>query len=70
MFAGAILGKPNDPASSRTTSSRAVVHVIRNAIAAIPKAKKSDTHEEKDDPSDAKDAAGRDAGEMAWLPSL
>ena len=39
-----------------------MVHVIEDAIAAIPKAKESDTHEEKDDPSDAKDAAGRDAG--------
>ena len=39
-----------------------MVHVIEDAIAAIPKAKESDTHEEKDDPSDAKDAARRDAG--------
>ena len=48
---------------------RMMVHVIEDAIAAIPKAKESDTHEEKDDP-DAKDAAGRDAGGMASTPSL
>ena len=52
--------KPNDRVVEHVI--RMMVHVIEDAIAAIPKAKESDTHEEKDDPSDAKDAAGRDAG--------